>query len=63
MGPGIASGGVQSHAETGGSPIGLDGAEIGGKVIARILGGNPRLNSVAAQIDILLPLDADLRIA
>ena len=59
--PGIAGGGVEADTEAGGRAVSLDGAEIGGKVIGRILGGDPALDRVTAQLDILLALDARSR--
>ena len=60
--PGVAVAGIEAHAEAGGGAVGLDGAEVGGEVVARILGGHPALDGVAAQLDVLLALDADLRV-
>ena len=54
---------VQADAEAGGAAVGRDAAVVGNELVQRILGGDPALQGVAAQPQILLRRDAAFGLA
>ena len=62
LGPGEAVAGVEPDPGAAGGAVGLDGAEVGGEVVLRVLGGDAALDGEAAHLDVGLRGDADLRI-
>jgi hypothetical protein len=57
---GIARGGVEAHAETGGGAVVEDAAVVRGEVFLRILGGDAALDGEAVARDVFLRRKGDL---
>ena len=62
LGPGEAVAGVEPDPGAAGGAVGLDGAEVGGEAVLRVLGGDAALDGEAAHLDVGLGGDADLRV-
>lgn len=54
---------VQPDAEATGGGVGRDLAVVRGKIVGGVLGGHTALDGVAVDVDVLLPVQADLRVA
>src|SRR5690606_24231005 len=53
-GAGVAGAAVEPDAHAVGGPVGLDAADVGAKLLARIFGGDPALDGVAELPDAVL---------